>query len=110
MQELTFVIQGSSPEPYTVQFKKSGDKLSAYCSCPAGENGQICKHRMRILEGNTEGLVSSNAEEVKVAESWLKGSNIETALADIRSAEVRFEAAKKELALLKKNLAKALSS
>jgi hypothetical protein len=110
MDEITFLVQGSASEPYTVQFKKSGNNLSAYCTCPAGAVGQICKHRMRILDGDTEGIVSGNETEVAKAASWLAGSNVEAAMLELRASETRLEAAQKEVSALKKKLARALVS
>lgn len=110
MEELTFLVQGSAAEPYKVQFRKSGNNLTAHCTCPAGAVGQICKHRMRILEGDTEGIVSGSESEVAKAASWLTGSNVETALLELRSAESRLEAAQKEVSTLKKKLARVLAS
>lgn len=53
MEDICFLVQGSAEEPYKVTFKKNGSNLSAYCTCPAGENCQFCKHRFRMaLSGN----------------------------------------------------------
>lgn len=82
--------------------------MSARCSCPAGVVGQYCKHRMRILEGSTEAIVSGNDTDVVKIASWLSGSDVELAMGQIRDAEERLEAAKKEISYLKKKLAKAL--
>jgi len=70
--------------------------------------GQYCKHRTRIIEGSSEGIVSGNENDVALLLNWLPGSDVEAALNDVRDAEVRFEAAKKELAVYKKKLARAL--
>jgi len=51
---VSFSVQGSAPEPYHVLFRRNGANLSAYCTCPAGENGMYCKHRIRILQGLAE--------------------------------------------------------
>jgi uncharacterized Zn finger protein len=48
MEEICFLVQGSAEEPYKVTFRKKGNNLSAYCTCPAGENGQYCKHRIEV--------------------------------------------------------------
>ena len=65
-QELvSFLVQGSAPEPYHVLFRRNGANLSAYCTCPAGENGMHCKHRIRILQGLAEGIVSENVADVQ---------------------------------------------
>ena len=66
MEEIFFLVQGSAEEPYKVTFRKTGNNLSAYCTCPAGENGQHSKHRMNILRGITSGIVSGNEAKVQV--------------------------------------------
>jgi hypothetical protein len=106
MEEICFLVQGSAEEPYTVTFRKNGHNLSAYCTCPAGENGQHCKHRMNILVGITHGIVSGNETEVQVITSWLPGTDVEAALTAVIDAEKRYERAKSELSAAKKRLAK----
>lgn len=69
MDEISFEVQGSAPEPYLVTFvRRSPTNLSAYCSCPAGENGQYCKHRFAILDGAENSLVSSNASDIQIVQ------------------------------------------
>lgn len=70
--------------------------------------GQYCKHRIRILEGSEEGIVSKNGDVVKTVISWLSGTDVEKAIRDVRSGENRLELAKSELTTLKKKLARAL--
>lgn len=82
--------------------------LSARCTCPAGVVGQYCKHRIRILEGNDEGVVSGNQTEVATIASWLSGTDVELVFKQLREAEHRFEEAKGEVSTLKKKFAKAL--
>ena len=108
MNELTFLVQGSAKEPYKVTFQKKGVNLSAYCTCPAGDNGQYCKHRFSILGGATDGIVSANVLDVKIIVSWLAGSDVELAMNDVMNAEEQFEIAKLKLSAAKKQLAKAL--
>jgi len=105
MDELRFLVQGSAELPYRVSFQKNDNNLSAYCTCPAGENGQYCKHRFNILGGITEGIVSGNEQDVKVVESWLPGTDVEAAWNIVMDAEELFERAKRELSAAKKKLA-----
>ncbi len=109
METIIFKVQGSSPEPYTTVFKRSGTNLTAHCSCPAGEIGQYCKHRINILDGSTDGIVSGNESDVQTIMSWLKGSDVERVLKQVREAEEKLEVAKKQLNGFKKKLARALS-
>ena len=109
MQEIEFQVQGSAPQPYGVIFvRRSEANLSAYCSCPAGENGQYCKHRFAILEGSTKGIVSPNPEEVETVLSWLPGTDIEAALEKMRSLEKQMLEMQKELSAAKKEMARAM--
>ncbi len=108
MEEIYFLIQGSAPEPYRVTFRKRGDNLNVYCTCPARENGQYCKHRIKILSGITDGIVSGNEAEVQIAISWVSGSDLELALNSFADAEKQFEKAKLSFSAAKKRLARVL--
>ena len=109
MEEVLFEVQGSAVEPYGVVFvKRSETNLSAYCSCPAGENGQYCKHRFSILDGHAKNIVSDNHEQVKLVQSWLAGTDIESALIKMRKIETKAAQIKRELAASKKAVAKAM--
>jgi len=109
MTEIRFQVQGSAAEPYVVTFINRGNgNLSAHCTCPAGENGQYCKHRIAILNGDTAAIVSGNEHEVSMLASWFVGSDIESALKELATAERELERAKKEVSRLKKRLAEAM--
>jgi len=102
------LVQGSAAEPYEVKFWLRGNNLTGHCSCPAGMNGQYCKHRFRVLDGNIEGVVSENIEEIAKVQSWLRGTDVEEALIEVREAEAAAEVAKRRLSALKKKLARKL--
>ncbi len=109
MQKITFEVQGSATEPYEVVFVlRSPTNLSAYCSCPAGENGLYCKHRFAILDGIQKCIVSPNAGEVRIVQSWLPGTDVEQALLNTRNLEKEAAKIKKELSSAKKELARAM--
>jgi len=109
MEEIYFLIQVSAAEPYKVTFRKRGNNLSAYCTCPAGENGQYCKHRFRILGGSVEGIVSGNSDDVMIVKSWLPGTDVEEALLEVAEKEILLEKAKKNLSTVKKKLARTMN-
>jgi len=109
MPEVIFHVQGSAAEPYVVTFRdRGGGNLSAYCTCPAGQNGQYCKHRFAILAGETKGIVSGNEEDVAKVLSWLAESDVEAALQDLEREQAAFDEAKKRVSRAKKALAKAM--
>jgi len=115
MEQIEFLVQGSSTEPYVVTFTKEGDNLNAYCTCRAGLVGTYCKHRINILNGVKNGIVSDNDCDVQKVMSWLVGSDLEKALrhyADeedvFQEAALVFEKAKKRLSKAKKAIAVAM--
>jgi len=110
MDVIKFLVQGSASEPYHVTFTKTKTNLNAFCTCPAGDNGQYCKHRFGILSGSTTSIVSNNQNEVPIIQSWLPGSDVEEALKEVGEAEHECYLAKKRLSLAKKKVAKAMRS
>ncbi len=109
---IKFLVQGSASEPYQTVFDKKDDKITATCSCPAGVKGPMgmfCKHRFRILQGDTDGIVSTNGEEVKIVQGWLAGTDIEIAVHKLAEGEAELERAKKKVAAAKKALARVMS-
>lgn len=92
MQQIHFLVQGSAQDPYAVTFTLDGGALRAFCSCQAGINGMACKHRMAILSGITESIVSSNLGDADTVKSWLTGTPLESAIARADQLELEFAA------------------
>ena len=107
MNSVEFLVQGSAPDPYRVTFELSVKGLSAFCTCPAGNKGQPCKHRFNILAGETTGVVG-NADQVPLIPTWLSGTHLEAALADLAQAEDALAKAQKAVAAAKKKVATAM--
>lgn len=110
MDQLHFLVQGSTPNPYEVTFIKDGDSLTAICSCPAGEFGNFCKHRIAILDGSANAIKSDNAGQVSLVQEWLAGTDVEAALTELRSAENDAKTDKKAVVAAKRKLARAMNS
>jgi hypothetical protein len=108
MEQLSFLVQGSSDTPYQVTFHRQGGSISAKCSCPAGLNRQLCKHRMSILSGSNQSVVSGNPQDISTVVSWLPGSNIERAWMDVQRLENDLNRVKVNLAAAKKRLCKSM--
>src|SRR5882724_5470795 len=101
-----FLVQGSAPQPYVVIFHRRDTKnISAYCTCPAGEEGMSYKHRIRILHGIIDGVVSKNTADISTVAGWLAGSDVENALLHIEELEKEADRIKKALSAAKKALA-----
>lgn len=109
MQRIEFLVQGSSPEPYQVSFVKHESTLRAYCSCTAGQLGQVCKHRLNIINGISDGIVSDNINSVKIIENLLFGTDLEGLLIELKEAEDVAEKAKKAVVTSKKKLSRIMN-
>lgn len=105
---LVFLVKGSAPAPYEVSFVKLRDQLRAFCTCPAGDNGTYCKHRLNILSGDMNHIVSGNSIDVRTIASWIAGTDLEQALKEVRSAEAEVRRAEVRLRVTHKELARVM--
>jgi len=110
LNELSFLVKGSAADPYEVTFIKDGDSLTALCTCPAGQFGNFCKHRITILDGDGKAIVSDNANRVPTIVEWLQGTDVAAALIEFRNLEKTGGGSKNELAAAKKKLARAMNT
>ncbi|TVO53154.1 hypothetical protein [Denitromonas halophila] len=95
VETIQFLVQGSSPQPYTVTIRRIGKNLSAYCTCNSGLRGGVCYHRTSIFEGKADRIVSDNAEQVADVVRWLPGTDVAAALRAHEEAKSRLELARK---------------
>jgi hypothetical protein len=65
-----------------------------------------CKHRIRILQGSAEGVVSGNVTELSRVVGWLPGTNVEVALRSVTSLEDEAAKIARALSAAKKALAR----
>lgn len=86
MEQLVLHVKGSSTEPYELTFIKDGDSLTALCNCPAGTFGNLCKHRVSVLEGDTGSVIDTDKDKVNKVVAWLPGTDVESALAKLQAA------------------------
>jgi uncharacterized Zn finger protein len=110
VEELVFQVKGSSSDAYEITFIKDGSSLTALCTCPAGTFGNLCKHRVAILDGKFDSITSDNADQAPKVAEWLVGTDVEAALSALREAERSKEQSKEEISAMKKRVAKAMNS
>jgi uncharacterized Zn finger protein len=110
MEELTLHVKGSSSDPYELTFIKDGDSLTALCDCPAGTFGNVCKHRVAILDGDSTAVIDDDVGKSGTIVEWLAGTDVESALAELREVEARKNLSKPDLLAAKRKLAKAMNS
>lgn len=103
-----FLIQGSEKSPYKVVFLKSGNNIQADCTCRAGIVGMLCKHRLSILDGDNRAVVSDNTDEVAEVASWLAGSPVGEAIAEVVALEAQKKSIESRIKTAKKMVSKAL--
>lgn len=105
---IDFLVKGSAKDPYKVTFveqEEFGKKhYAAFCTCKAGQIGQVCKHRMNIFLGDSKGIVSDNLQDVQTLSTWYKGSVYETINNRIKEYEKVVKKAQSKLRSEKRTL------
>lgn len=107
--QLKFLVQGLEKEPYQLVFTRTYDdeqrpQLICECECIAAAHGDLCNHRLRILEGNTDCIVSNNQDQVAMVQQWLSGTDLEKAIAQLVDAEKLIDYAEQQLDAAKNQL------
>jgi hypothetical protein len=92
MTEKTFEIEGSAGVVHQVSVRRTGGELLIRCTCEAGRNKMVCKHRLELLT------------EDETLQGWLPGSALSKQLAIVASAERAADQAKQSFAREKKLL------
>ncbi len=95
----------SSNIPYTASCYLEENKISVFCSCPAGDNRLLCKHVRKIIAGDDSILYDKNQIiELEAIKSYLMGTDIPLILSELERAESLLEEAKRKVEKAKKNL------
>ncbi|MFL2583837.1 MAG: hypothetical protein ACJ0Q9_05585 [Gammaproteobacteria bacterium] len=102
----TFLVSGSGPKPYQVEFVKDDAGLKAYCNCLAGTHGSHCKHRINILAGDPSGIVSDVDDKFELISEWLCGTGLESALEEFLSAQKEKPQDRERVVKAKKSISK----
>lgn len=108
MTRLDFLVEGSKGDEYHIIFERTDDNLNIYCSCKAGQNGLYCKHRLALMEGIVDDLVSENEDDVGQIPFLIAGTDVETAYRRLSEIEQIHDEIKKKLNDAKQALARAM--
>jgi len=106
MPQITFKIQGSTPEPYTVQFEMDNSILTVKCDCPAGSIGQLCKHRLNLFAADASNIIGNNQSQLNEALQWYTNSRISKEMLEMSILENEMETVKKKISNKKKQIAR----
>lgn len=104
-----FLIQGSSVEPYIVEFSYTKKNFKAECTCPAGYKKQLCKHITSFFEGEiTSGIVQGDISKIPNIVNAFRESEVSTVYDLYLSISNEIETQKKEMVTRKKQVARLL--
>jgi hypothetical protein len=104
--EYSFGVKSSSiDEIYTVTFKFEGDLTSINCTCPAGENRMLCKHRLNLIAGDLNAIaneqdilaikeVVNKIDKNKIAELYTELNQVEK---EIKKLNLKQKKLRKEI-------------
>jgi uncharacterized Zn finger protein len=106
IKKLEILAKSSSSEtPYTVECYLEENKISVFCSCPAGDNRLLCKHVKKIVAGDESILYDKNQKsELQMIVDNLKGTEISVLVSELDRQESIMEEAKRDAEKLKKKL------
>lgn len=97
MTRLNFQVRSSSSnEIYDIRVLAFDGGLTMTCTCPAGTNGQHCKHRIGILDGDISALALGSAEDVAHVARLMPGTALEAAYHAKLNADLEVDAAKRK--------------
>ena len=108
MKKISYKVQGSAKNPYSIIIKKNNNKIQCLCDCNAGRSKMHCKHWMGVFEGKKQEYIGISKEQLDELKSWLLGSDVEQAWNDYQIIKEKEDNLKKQIALEKKKIMKKL--
>ena len=103
------VVSQSTGEVYYIELSRNGDNLTCTCTCPAGQKGMHCKHRLSILNGDISDVDSGDTDKMHLIEGMLEGTDVDQALNELRKLEEQKAELDKAIKAQKKVLGKSLN-
>ncbi|HUT30102.1 MAG TPA: SWIM zinc finger family protein [Sedimentisphaerales bacterium] len=101
--------KSSSGNPYTVRFYLREGSVSAFCSCPAGDNRKLCKHVIRIMNGDDSILFDPRQKPLLARIlSYLENTDIPLLVSRLIESQILLENVEKDMKKAKKTLEKAI--
>jgi uncharacterized Zn finger protein len=108
-KHIEILAKSSSGEPYTVEIYLEENKISAFCSCPAGDNRMLCKHVRKIVAGDDSILYDKNQKnELEAIRNHLSKTEIPLFSSELEKFDSLLEETKRKVERAKKNLENAI--
>lgn len=102
-------VQGSAKTPYDVTFYlDETQQIVATCSCPAGQNGTHCKHRIRILNGDVSDVIDGDLSVLSQIISHYQKSDLQKLIEEMNVLDEEIDALKNRKKALTKQIGQAL--
>lgn len=110
MSSYIFQYVSPAPTPYEVVVVHENDVVTLTCTCDAGLQGDLCKHRLNLLAGSREGILSDNAAEAKRIPTLVEQSNLAGLLREWQDAQKQAALAEQRANEIKKRIAALLGT
>jgi hypothetical protein len=82
--ELEFVVQVDNSEPhYKVNVVNVDKNITVTCNC-GKDATELCFHKITVLSCNPEFVISSNIKDLSTLASWLKNSDVGSAISSTK--------------------------
>lgn len=105
---MEFLVKSrSSGSEYTITVFDQGPNPVITCTCPAGANGQYCKHRFALIDGDDREVVESTHSVLDLA-AVVAETPLAATIEYMREQERAVAAAQAELKRAKKKVAAAM--
>ena len=97
MKEIRLKAKSSSGGTYDVTFRREGGLLFVSCPCKASIYGNLCKHKIRLLNGDESILYDQgDAPALREVREWVSQSSYSNLLAEYDSLKKQIEELKEK--------------
>lgn len=100
-------IKGSTGTPYVISVLRDAIRFRISCTCPAGEQGSHCKHRLALLSNDFSAVQNHDKEKLAgMIAAAVTGTPLEAALLELNAAELAAKVAADRAKVAKKIVAR----
>lgn len=105
MEKTLLALSSDGVTSYRVVFHLENGKLLIDCSCPAGEMGKLCRHKLGLLAGDSKMLSSPKQQsELEEVQLWIRETRFPKLASQLKETEKELARIKKKLSQLKREI------